>query len=69
VHAAHWTEPVTHHTTPSHRDWVTIDYKHTTQSIHSTPGRSTETYPTTFSNRDWDLPVHAYWSTGWDMNP
>jgi hypothetical protein len=61
--------PVTHHTTPSCRDWVTIDYKHTLQSIHSTPGRSAETYPTTLSHRDWDLPVHTYWSTGWDMNP
>jgi hypothetical protein len=61
--------PVTHHTTPSHMDWVTIDYKHASQSIHSTPGRSTETYPTTLSHRDWDLPVHTYWSTGWDMNP
>jgi hypothetical protein len=61
--------PVTHHTTLSHRDWVTIDYKHTLQSIHSTPGRSTETYPTTLSHRDWDLPVNTYWSTGWDMNP
>jgi len=61
--------PVTHHTTPSHRDWVTIDYKHTLQSIHSTLGRRTETYPTTLSHRDWDLPVHTYWSTGWDMNP
>ena len=61
--------PVTHHTTPSHRDWVTIDYKHTLQSLHSTLGRSTETYPTTLSHRDWDLLVHTYWSTGWDMNP
>jgi len=55
--------PVTHHTTPSHRDWVTIDYKHTSKSIHSTPDRSAETYPTTLSHRDWDLPVHTYWST------
>ena len=61
--------PVTHHTTPSHRVWVTIDYKHKLQSIHSTPGRSAETYPTTLSHRDWDLPVHTYWSTGWDMSP
>jgi hypothetical protein len=30
--------PETHHTTPSHRDWVTIDYKHTSQSIRSTLG-------------------------------
>ncbi len=51
------------------KDWVTIDYKHTSQSIHSTQGRSAETYPTTLSHGDWDLPVHAYWSTGWDMNP
>ncbi len=61
--------PVTHHTTPSNKDWVTIDYKHTLQSIHSTLGRSAETYPTTLSHRDWDLPVHTYLSTGWDMNP
>ena len=27
---------VTHHTTLSHRDWVTIDYKHTLQSINCT---------------------------------
>ncbi len=65
---AGWS-PVTHHTTPSRRDWVTIDYKHTSQSIHSTLGRSAETYPTTLSHRDWDLPVHTYWSTGWKMNP
>jgi hypothetical protein len=52
--------PVTHHTTPYHRDWVTIDDKHTLQSIHSTLGRSTETYPNTLSHRDWDLPVHTY---------
>jgi hypothetical protein len=61
--------PVTHHTTPSHRNWVTIDYKHILQSIHSTLGRSAEAYPTTLSHRDWDLPIHTYWSTGWDMNP
>jgi hypothetical protein len=60
---------VTHHTTPSHWDWVTTDYKHTSQSIHSTLGRSAETYPTTLSHRDWDQPVHTYWSTGWNMNP
>jgi len=46
--------PVTHHSTPSRRDWVTIDYMHTLQSIHSTLGRSTKTYPTTLSHRDWD---------------
>ena len=46
-----------------------IDYKHTLQSIHSTQSRSAETYPTTLSHRDWDLPVHTCWSTGWDMNP
>jgi hypothetical protein len=51
VQHAGWS-PVTHHTTLSHRDWVTIDYKHTSQSIHSTPGRSAETYPTTLSHRD-----------------
>ncbi len=37
--------PVTHHTTPSNRDWVTIDYKHTLQSIHSTLGRSQRPIP------------------------
>ena len=61
--------PETHHTTPSHRDWVTIDYKHTSQSIRSTLGRSAETYPTTLSHRDWDLPVCTYWSPGWELNP
>jgi hypothetical protein len=61
--------PETHHTTPSHKDWVTIDYKHTLQSIRSTLGRSAETYPTTLSHRDWDLPVRTYWSTGWELNP
>jgi len=65
---AGWS-PVTHHTTLSHRFWVTTDYKHTLQSIHSILGRSAETYPTTMSHRDRDLPVHTYWSTGWDMNP
>jgi len=39
-------------TPPSHRDWMTIDYKHTLQSIRSTLDRSTETYPTTLSHRD-----------------
>jgi hypothetical protein len=61
--------PETHHTTLSHRDWVTIDYKHTSQSIQSTLGRSAETYPTTLSHRDWDLPVCTYWSPGWESNP
>jgi hypothetical protein len=50
---AGWS-PVTHHTTPSRRDWMTIDHKHTLQSIYSTLGRSAETYPTTLSHRDWD---------------
>jgi len=49
--------PGTHHTTPSHRDWVTVDYKHTSQSIHSTLGRSAETYPTPLSHRDWDKTI------------
>ena len=53
--------PETHHTTPSHRDWVTIDYKHTSQSIHSTLGRSAETYPTTPTHRDW---IYQYIHTG-----
>jgi hypothetical protein len=56
--------PVTHHTTLSCKDWVTIDYKHTLQSIHSTLGRNTEIYPTT---RDWDLPVLTYWFTVWGI--
>jgi hypothetical protein len=66
-HTGH--SPETHHTTPSRREWVTIDYKHTSQSIHSTQSKSAETYPTTLSHRDWVLPEHTYWSTGWDMNP
>jgi hypothetical protein len=37
--------PETHHTTPSHRDWVTIDYKHTSQSIRSTLGRAQRPIP------------------------
>jgi hypothetical protein len=48
---------------------VIIDYKHTSQSICSTLGRSAETYPTTLSHRDWDLPVRTYWSPGWESNP
>ena len=36
-------------TLPRPRDWVTIDYKHTLQSIRSIPGRSAETYLTTLS--------------------
>jgi len=48
--------PVTHHTTPSHRDWVTIDYKHT---LHTRP--IPLPHPLGIG---W--PVHTYWLTGWD---